>query len=87
MTCAPPNTGTRPTPQHEVFHESCVGARVMPGVGPLTQAEDEQRELKIKVVCEELPGTAFPGPPSSGVEVSRRVVTRPDDWKPKYGDA
>jgi len=28
-------------------------------------------ELKIKVICEELPGTAFLGPPSSGVEVGR----------------
>jgi hypothetical protein len=31
-------------------------------------------ELKIKVICEELPGTAFLGSPSSGMEVSRRDI-------------
>jgi hypothetical protein len=31
-------------------------------------------ELKIKVICEDLPSTAFLGPPSSGVEVSRRDI-------------
>jgi len=27
-----PNNGMHPTPLHEVSHEACVGARVMPGV-------------------------------------------------------
>ena len=31
-------------------------------------------ELKIKVICEELPGTAFLGSPSSGMEVGRRDI-------------
>lgn len=26
------NNGMHPTPRHRVSHESCVGARVMPGV-------------------------------------------------------
>ena len=28
----PPNNGMHPTPLQRAFHESCAGARVMPGV-------------------------------------------------------
>jgi hypothetical protein len=38
------------------------------------RVEDGKMELKIKVICEELPGTAFLGSPSSGVEVGRRDI-------------
>ena len=34
----PPNNGMHPTPHHAASHESCVGARVMPGVGRLRYA-------------------------------------------------
>src|SRR5690242_12734010 len=36
--------------------------------------EDKKMELKIKVICEELPGTAFLGSPASGAEVGRRDI-------------
>jgi len=42
----PPNNGMHPTPYHAASHESCMGARVMPGVMPLlNHAENKTANL------------------------------------------
>jgi hypothetical protein len=61
----------RPRSKSRIKQEIPLAAPLMRSVRPLTRAEDEQMELKIKVICEELPDTAFLGSPS-GAAVARR---------------